>query len=238
MISHYAVVKVAKSFADDPKMHVQLSADEKYIVRKDSGEIVDTIEGFIDFVRKDLHCDFEVIYSDALNNVHYRCRECGTVIFASDDCEDYDDNLCCPTCGGYETHFKHWTQEEIEADPKKQETLDFYQEMMTDRELAYTREKKTGLAFNELWKKNFENERFSVHIALECNNVLKEGLKGLKLHISKYERETPEDFGFHWKWTKYIPLSPYAFYIQFILPYQKKTPKELRKYLPWQKKPE
>ena len=34
-----------------------------------------------------------------------------------------------------------------------------------------------------------------------------------------------------------IPLAPYSFYIQFVYPYSKKCPPDLRKYYWWQKRP-
>lgn len=235
MINYSQVIKALRMLADDPEYTMMLSIDEKSVIDKNTGKIVHSVDEYIDFLRKKNHCDFEVIYSDALNNVHYQCKECGTVIFASDDYEDYDDNLCCPTCGGYETHFKHWTKEEIEADPKKQEVLDFYQEMMRDSEAAYARKKKTGLAFNELWKKQFENELSLVELTLRCNHALKEGLKGLELEIVKFERD---EIGFVARKWHTIPLSWSSFYIRCIYPYSKKCHPDFRKYLPWQKKPE
>ena len=198
-----------------------------------TGEPRGTIDQFAQVIRKQCHCDFEVLYDDALNNVHYRCRECGTVIFASDNEECCDDNLCCPTCGGYETHFKYWTKEEINNDQEKQNAMNFYQGLMEDRRKAYDRGKRTGLYFNELWKRTFENEDTRLTIILTCNDALKTGLKGLTLRIEKDKKD--DDGWFARKWSKHIPIAPRAMYIHWVYPYTKKCNASLRKYFPWQK---
>ena len=126
MISKYDVIR-AFEMADKKgeKLAMCLSEDKNSLLETETGEYVCSMDTYLDYMRKELHCDFECIYHDhASLTTIYRCKECGAVIFSGDD-ERYDPNLKCPVCAGY-NHGDFWTKEEIEADEKKQKEIQFY----------------------------------------------------------------------------------------------------------------
>lgn len=251
MISSYDVIRAFK-IADEKgeKLAMCLSEDKKSLLDTKTGEYVCSMETYIDYMKKKLHCDFECIYHEhASLTTIYRCKECGTVIFTGDD-ERYDPNLKCPVCVGYHHWGEYWTKEDIEADEKKQKELQFYADYMEDmREQDKRREARGGKYDWQIWDKKiygkkrcwiFELEDFGRRLGpsklnpnykrpwYKCNLELKIGI-GDK-----------DDNGISYAMTKHyrIPLAPYSFYIQFIFPYSKKCTADLRKYYPWQKKPE
>ena len=127
MISKYDVIR-AFEMADKKgeKLAMYLSEDKNSLMDTETGEFVCSMDTYVDYMRKKLHCDFECIYHEhASLTTIYRCKECGTVIFTGDD-EHYDPNLKCPTCSDYH-HWsgEFWTKEEIEADEDKQKAIQF-----------------------------------------------------------------------------------------------------------------
>ena len=241
MISKYDIIRYFKRMKEENKdFHYYLNEDETEIFDSNDNIHVCSVDTYLNAMRKKLHCDFEVIYEEhGLLTLVYRCKECGTVIFAGDDEERYDPALTCPTCSDYKTWLEYWTKEDIENDPQKQKEINSLIAMQKYQDEYYERRKRRGgLLDSELWKKEFRFKNSSYTVTLECMNLWGEKLKGLNLHIIKFSRKNSCDIGFSSDWFKRIPLSPYAVYIQWILPYKKNTHPSIRKYHFWQKKPE
>ena len=226
MFSKYDVIKAFKKQNPDA-VGYKLSDDEKDIVSLKTGAIVFSVDEYVDFLRKKYHCDFECIYHEhgSLTTI-YRCRECGTVIFGGDD-ERYDPNLCCPDCGNYKTSLEFWTQTEIDADENKQKAINAYHEFMREMHEQNLRYQKRGLQDWEIWKKDFKTKSGRLEFSLECNNLFRTGLKGLRFEITKWKCDGD---GFY-KWEKeyYIPLSPFAFRIWIHKRNRRKEIKEKQK---------
>lgn len=204
MISQYDVVRALRNLPEDS--NYRLDEAEQNVVNKDTGDVVCSVSEYTNRLRKKYHCDFEIIYEEhASMTVIYRCTECGTIIFGGDDEDRYDQNLECPTCGGYKTYLKHWTKAEIDADVKKQEALQFYVRMMAEMEAQVRRRKKRGLADWEVCKKNIKTKNGQITFLLECTNLFHSGLKGLNCKIIVLKNVGD---GFMTKTNEiYIPLS-------------------------------
>lgn len=230
MITTYDVIRHLKN---DPKnTDYKVSEDNKDIIDIKTGVVICSVADFTETMRKKLHCDFTCIYSEHVSlETIYQCNECGTVIFASDD-EWYDPNLCCPTCGGYHCHFQYWTKEEIDNDPEKQKSIEAFHEMTKMQIEADKRYRARGGLYDwQLFKKEFRFGNYLIDIEGRT-------LAGVDLEIGVAKKD--EDISGSYVYKKFftIPLSPYAFYIQFIFPYTKKcTDERLRKYAFWQKRP-
>lgn len=229
MISNYDVIQHIKN---DPKNTMcRVSDDNKNIIDIETGNVLCSVDYLANSLRKRMHCDFTCIYAEHVSlKVIYRCNECGTVIFASED-EWYDPNLCCPTCGGYHCHFEYWTKEDIENDDEKQKALDFYKKLDEDMIAAEKRRQVRGGLYDwQLFKKSYHGKKYYVDFELRK-------LAGIDLEITVGEKEENEITYLCNKYYR-IPLSPHAFYIMYIFPYTKKcTDERLRKYAFWQKKP-
>jgi len=240
MVTKYNVINFFEKRKGDPTVPHTIDEKHENIIYKDTGKVLATIDEYMAAMKKVLHCDFELIYDEHPSCFSViRCKECGTVIFERYD-EDYDPNLCCPTCGGYKTYFDFWTKEEIDSDEEKQKAIKNYEEMQRELDESYARRQKRGGLYDwEIWKKRIEFKKTLWNISLECDNLFysKPKLKGLKLIIKMSKRDPEYDDMFVWKKSTRIPLSWYAFYIHCILPYSKTCPEELRKYHFWQKKP-
>lgn len=249
MISRYDVIRAFK-MADKKgeKLAMRLSEDEKSLLDSETGEYVCSMETYIDYMKKKLHCDFECIYHEHVSlTTIYRCKECGAVIFTGDD-ERYDPNLKCPVCADYHHWGEYWTKEEIEADEKKQKQIQLYIDIMEEEAEAYKRRQARGGLYDwQIWQKkvygekrywgfeltdfgrslgvskinpNYKRPWYKSNLTLEIGTGLKDGMS---YSVTKH---------YH------IPLAPYSFFIQFIYPYTKKCHPDHRKYYPWQKKPE
>lgn len=232
MISKYDIIKsFEKAAKEGKKTELQLDEKKENIINVETGEELCTVETYTQFMREKLHCDFECVYYEHVSLLDViRCKQCGTVIFARED-EDYDPNLRCPTCGDYKTHFDYWTKEEIERDVSKRAEIEALEKMQADmEEEAIRRERRKGKYDWEIWKKKWYGKKHSFNISLECCNLFDTGLKGLNLHIMKFSRKDKDDMSYTSDWFKRIPLSPYAFYIQCIVPRTKKY-KEAEKRL-------
>lgn len=250
MISRYDVIRAFR-MADEKgeKLAMRLSEDEKSLLNSETGEYVCSMETYIDYMKKKLHCDFECIYHEhASLTTIYRCKECGTIIFTGDD-ERYDPNLKCPTCSDYH-HWsgEYWTKEDIESDEKKQKELQYYADYMEDMEAQAKRREARGGKYDwQIWEKKiygkkrywgFELEDFGRHLApskLNPNYKRPWYKCNLEFKISMGKKD-----GVGYSVTNHyrIPLAPYSFFIQFIYPYTKKCHPDVRKYYWWQKKPE
>ena len=244
MISDYDIIRTCRRYEKEGRTDFgKLSEDEKDIIDCETGRKLCSVSEFAQAMRKKMHCDFESVYYEHPSLFHViRCTECGTVIFTRED-EDYDPNLCCPTCGKYETHFEYWTKEEIEADEKKQNTIKVYDEMTQYQKESYERRQRRGLCDWEICKKTIRiGNKNKYECTLECSNLFSKErkglmrLKGLNLHIIKWEKDNSGSYVGK-KFTR-IPLSPYSVYIQWIYPYSKNAHPSLKKDLPWNKKTE
>ena len=154
------------------------------VIKKENGEIVSKLDTMVQYLRDKLHCNFVAVYEEhATLSVILRCMDCGTVIFSRDD-ESYDPNLCCPTCGGYKTHFDYWTAEDIKSDPQKQETIKFYERLQKDAiEAEKRRKRRKGKYDWEIGKCTIRGKKHDICFELECNNLFLTKLKGLHLNI-------------------------------------------------------
>lgn len=227
MVSNYDIIKSFERFEREGKqVALKLNEDKSGLVASDTGEYICSIDTYAQHLREKLHCDFEVIYDEHVSlQVVYRCKECGTVIFARDD-EDYDPNLSCPTCGGYNTYFEYWTKEDIDSDESKQKSIEGMQMMQKYMNESAKRRKERGLNDWEIWKREVQFKNYRMTFALECCNLFdgKKGLariKGLNLHIIRWEKDN-DGIGYIGKKYTRIPLSPYSVYINWILPHTKK----------------
>ena len=185
MISKYDVRKIIENSEE-----YTINKSNDMIIKKSNMLPIMTLDELVESHRKRHHCDFECIYDEhATLQVVYRCKDCGTVIFASDSEGEYDPNLCCPTCGGYHTYYDYWTQEDIDNDIKKQNTLKFFKDEMEIKRKENERYSKTGLYFNEIWKKEFNK----YIVTLECYNVFRSKFDGLKLEIKHFNDDYVRD---------------------------------------------
>ncbi len=204
MISEYDIKKYAEKHPD-----CWYSVDENNnVIDKSDGHTVCTLKSFTQLYREAAHCDFESVYycHGTLQNT-IRCRECGTVIFATDDVWGYDPNLCCPTCGGYETSLEYWTAEEIAGDEKKKNTIAMLEQMQQEQIEADKRYVQRGNKYDwQIWKGRLKiGKRYALFFDLECENFPKTRLKGLRIivHIGVRDDGCGYILKKHW----HIPLS-------------------------------
>lgn len=215
-----------KEFMNSPKnkTDLRISKDYKRIVDingNDYGPSGDLLES----VQKDNHCWFECIFSEHVSlTTVYRCKECGTVIFTGDD-ERWEPALRCPTCSDYKPRARYYTKKEIESDPEKKKEVDSYIAFQHDLDERARRREIRGLEDWEIWKKKKFFKKWGFQITLGRMNLWGDPLKGLHLEIDIYKKEDPSNICY--TGTKYIkiPLSPYAFYIQFIIRHTKRYKK-------------
>lgn len=201
MLSQYDIIRYAKN-SETCWFRID---DEKNVIDKETENIVCSLETLTQFFREKMHCDFECIHScHGTLDTTLRCKECGTVIFSRDD-EDYDPYLCCPTCGGYETHFEYWTKEEIDRDIKKANTIKWLEDWTREENEAYERrQRRKGKYDSEIWNWTIRGKKHGVKFELKCDNLFKTGLKGLHFVINWMDRD--DGWFIYRKWWK-IPLS-------------------------------
>lgn len=180
MITAYFVKKIAE---DNPDKY-WYRIDGNNVIDKESNQVVGSLGTFVSLLRKKMHCDFDVIFYCHVSLVTiYQCKECGTVIFSRDD-EEYDPNLRCPTCGEYKTHFEYWTAEDIANDEDKQNTIETYKQMQQDRIEADKRYVKRGNKYDwQIWHGRIKLPKRAIILDLECDNLFKTKLKGLRLDV-------------------------------------------------------
>lgn len=211
MISKYDIRKFHELHADTLTYKIN---ENDMLVHKETGAVLCSLDEFTISMRRHLHCDFECVYScPASLLMVLRCKECGCVIFASDDAYDCDDNLCCPVCAGYDTHFRYYTSEEIASDEKKRKEVELYEEFTREQNEAYERrEKRNGKYDWEICKGKIPiGYKHALYLALECENLFRTGLKGLRL---TWDWAVKDDICFTYKKRGVIPLSLWSFKIQ------------------------
>lgn len=201
MVSQYDLIRYAKNKKD---CWFRID-DEKNVIDKETEKIICDLEILTQFFRETMHCDFECIHHcGGTLETALRCKECGTVIFSRDD-ESYDPNLCCPTCGGYKTHFEYWTKEEIESDIKKANTIKWLEDWTKEENEAYERrQRRKGKYDSEIWILAIRGKKHGIKFELKCDNLFKTGLKGLHLRINWMDRD--DGWFVYRKWWE-IPLS-------------------------------
>lgn len=207
------------------------------IIRYKSDGFETTVDAFLQALREKNHCDFEEIYyCHATLQSTLKCRQCGTIIFASDDCSEYDDNLVCPICGNYKTHFKYWTKEDIESDIIKQNSLLMMEAEMRDNERQWKYKKDNKHEIWEKWSLDYVrfNHRYDIKIINNKDRFLfmdltakeiaeKSGEKYKKPKFEKYieirfwDKENEDE----WVWSSkrhdlYIPLNLYSIKVALI----------------------
>lgn len=178
-----SMADVRRYIETHPESKVTVDGDV-VTLHTDNGDVTTTLEEFTQEYRRLDHCDFESIFSERASLLEIlRCRQCGTVIFTYND-ERYDDNLRCPTCGGYKTGFQYYTKEEIESDSKKKEEIDFYVDWEKEQIEQAKRWKRRGGKYDwQLGKKKIKFKNHGLLFELECNNICKSYIKGLRLII-------------------------------------------------------
>ena len=162
MISKYDFIKYIKENADS--FPVIYKEEDDAIYNKD-GKYLFPLDELLETYRKISGQSFESIYNEhvSLQDV-LRCTECGTVIFTTED-EFYDPELKCPTCTHYPTHFKYWTQEEIESDKEKSDTIKYFKEVMDYRVEQEKRFKKRNGKYDwQITSKKFCGQKRYFHL--------------------------------------------------------------------------
>ena len=213
MISKWEIERYFKHHKDELEYRVD---ENDMIVHKETGEVLCSLDDFVDHTRKKLHCDFESIHycHGMLYNV-LRCKECGTVIFTYED-ENWDQNLCCPVCANYKTHFKYYTVEDMNQDDDKRKEIEFLEE--TEREMIESDKrwvKRKGKYDHQICKGRIPfGSKYAIYYDLECNNLFKSGLKGLRLIL---HWAVKDDMCYTYQKSIMIPLSLYAIKIQIMI---------------------
>ena len=218
MISKWDMKKYIKENTD--KFPYIYKEEEDAIYNK-NGDYLSSLDTFLEIYRKHSGESFESIYYEhAFLQDVLKCTECGTVIFTWDD-ERCDPHLKCPTCTDYKTHFEYWTKEDIESDEEKQNTIKFFKEMMDYKAEQDKRIKDRNGKYDwQIAVKKFYGKKRFLGLALECDNITKSYLKGLRLKINIGKKENDDDFGYVINKFFTIPLSWSQFYIQFIYKYK------------------
>lgn len=212
MISQYDVKQFAEKNAD--KCWFSVDKDNN-VVDKEDNKIVCSLKTLTELLRRETHCDFETIYEcHGLLQVVLRCKECGAVIFASDDEWYYESDLRCPVCSDYKTGFKYWSSEDIKNDVEKQKEIDFLMEMQREQieeDKRYMKRKKYDW---QIWEGRIELPKRAIYFDLECDNLFKTKLKGLRLIIHWAHKD---DIGYIYKKHFRIPLSWSALKISIMI---------------------
>jgi len=201
MINEYVVKNIVKNHADD----IWFRIENDDIIDKESGKRICSLKTYTQHLREKLHCDFETIYScHGLLQSTLRCKQCGCIIFTYED-ERWEPDLCCPVCSDYKTGFEYWTPEEIKADEKKQNTIKFLEDCEREQiEAEERRQKRGGKSDWQIGKKSIRIGKYKVRFELECDNLFKTKLRGLRLAVSIWKKE---EVGFAFQRNFTIPLS-------------------------------
>ena len=201
--------------AHEEELGVKYNESEDALYKDE--EFFCTMDEYVKTFRLNTGQSFTSIYScgGSLLNV-IRCNKCGTVIFSSDDYENYEEDLKCPTCTNYKTHFTFWTKEEIESDEKKKNEIEFYEELTRKDVERYEREKKRGKRDCEITKRHLRTKKHKFDFILGCNDISESYLKGLRYEIVIWERDKDKPSLCTMKKHIVIPLSWSQLYLRHI----------------------
>lgn len=182
--------------------------EEDAIYNKETNEYISSLDTYLNVYRRHSGESFECIcYIDHSLLTVLKCTECGTIILSHDD-EDYDPDLKCPTCTGYKTHFEFWTKEDIYIDINKQKKIKYFYEYANyENEINKRMEKRNGKCDWEIAKNKFFIGNKCLFFSLECDDVTKSYIKGLKLKIDIGRKKNKEDIGYTLYKFFIIPLS-------------------------------
>lgn len=237
MISRYDLYRAFELDEEQgSKSEMRLDKENNQLISKETGEVICSIDSYVNYLRKKHHCDFEVIYNDhACLTTIYRCNECGTVIFGGDD-ERWDPNLKCPGCSEYKTFLEYWTGIDIENDPQKQKEIEGIIKMQEYMDECDKRHSQRGLYDWQLYKKTIRGKKYGCNIEFKIDNITnKRKLKGLEVSFDFMKKEDDRGGYMHSK-NITIPLSTQSIYIRYIYPYSQKCHPDFRRYHFWQKK--
>lgn len=227
MVNDYQIKTAINSI---PELDFFYKKEDNSIRNRADNSFICSFETYSKNYRKLTGQSFDCIYycGGTLEEV-LQCTECGTVIFSTEDYERYDPHLRCPTCTGYETYFEFWTKEDIEKDHEKQKTIELFKWLKNEeKETRELQKKRKGLTHWEIGKRTFCGKKRYIEVILECNDIRKSYLKGLRLHIRIGRKDRPDDLGYTIYHTIRIPLSWSQFYIQFIYTHLGKCSPDLR----------
>ena len=227
MISKWDMKNYIKKNLD--KFPYTYKEEDDALYDKETNEYLTSLDTFLDLYRKKSGESFESVFYDHIGLFDVlRCTECGTVMFTYED-ESYDPYLKCPTCVGYDTHFEHWTKEDIDSDKEKQLRIKHLEEE-TERQIeANERQKRRNGKYDwQIGKRKIRLKRYSIDFELECNDVTKSYFKGLRLDVNIWRKENVEDLCSTLYKCFTIPLSGSYFYLLFIYPHLGKCHPDLR----------
>lgn len=214
MVSKWDIEQFIKKNAD--KLSFIYKEEDDAIYDKD-GNYICSLDKYLETYRKHSGESFESIYYEhAFLQAVLRCTECGTVIFTTED-ERYDPHLKCPTCTDYHTHFEYWTKEDVESDEKKQNMIKVFKEM-TDWEIEQNKrtKRRNGKQDWQIAIKKFCGKKRYLKLVLECDNITKSYLKGLRLKVHIGKKGDKNDISYVVDKHFTIPLSWSYFYIRYV----------------------
>lgn len=141
------------------------------------------------------------------------CKKCGTVIRYYYD-EFYEPNFRCPVCTDYKTGYEYYTKDEVNKNEDLQAIIEMYRDLDRIQKEQHERSKKrNGLSDNELCKSRIINTKNHAYkFQLLINSITnKNKFSGLRLHITKYDRDDDGLVSSHYT---EIPLSINAIRMQ------------------------
>ena len=165
--------------------------------------------------------NFECLYYEHISDFGVsRCKDCGTVIFVKEDDDFCISDWRCPICVEHKIFgFEYWTKEQIEQDEIKQNTIELYAKMKAQQDKDDERYKKTGLYNFQLFKKEF---------VFGMNFIVIEISTSYSMEINFSKKKDKDSIFYTEKFRMRIPLSPRAFYSQFIYKHTGKCHPDLR----------
>jgi uncharacterized Zn finger protein (UPF0148 family) len=225
MISKYDLKKYFKEYGEEIGIVYNEADDSLY----KNGDLVCSLDKYLEAYRLETGQSFTSVYNcrGTLLNV-LRCDKCGTVIFSSDNYEEYDDALKCPTCTDYKTYFTFWTKEEIESDEKKKKEIEMYEEWTRLDVERYHREKKRGKTDREITKHTIRTKMYKVDFVLGCDDISRSYFRGLRYEIGIWKKDSEDSLMCTQIKHINIPLSWSQLYYRFIYKHLGKCHPDLR----------
>lgn len=182
--------------------------DEDALYGKDDNKYICSLDTLLEVFRKKAGESFKCIYDEHVSLFSViRCTECGTVIFTHDD-ERCESRLKCPTCTDYKTAFTYWTKEDIASDKAKKSQVELYESMGKAQDEAYERRKRRNGKYDwEIGSFKIRFKLLTMEFNLECDNIVKSYLKGLRLDVNIWKKEAVDELGSILYKSFVIPLS-------------------------------